>query len=230
MHKDDDLVLLACADLLHDLVVADFVHDLEALDGLLLRDANELLLEGARTICGVEEEESRFRIDAQEACDVLVVRERGGEPDEADDLLSLFHVAYGAGDDALEHGTAFVVQQMDLVDYDEADEVGVAAVGSLASDDIPFLRGGDDDLGFGDLLFGQLPVARELRDVDSIGFEAGPKVADHLLDEGLHGGNVHNLERVQVDIVRSFVAVLADFVQNGEHGDVCLSGAGGRAQ
>ncbi|RUP46359.1 hypothetical protein BC936DRAFT_147046 [Jimgerdemannia flammicorona] len=108
---------------------------------------------------------------------------------------------------------------MDPVDYGEVDEVGLAAVRRLADDDIPFFRGGDDVLGFGYLLFGQLPVARELRDIDSIGFETSLKVADHLLDEGLHGDNAPNLERVQVDIVRSLVVVLADFVQNGEHGD-----------
>ena len=63
---------------------------------------------------------------------------------------------------------------MDLVDNNEARNVGVTR------DSIPFLRSGDNDLGFGDLLR-HLGITSELADFDGENLQALGKIADHLL-------------------------------------------------
>lgn len=63
-------------------------------------------------------------------------------------LPSLCHPSHGPGNSALENRPAVVVRRMNLVDDDQALK---RDVGTLASDDIPFLGRRDDDLGFGDL-------------------------------------------------------------------------------
>jgi hypothetical protein len=45
--------------------------------------------------------------------------------------------------------TAVVVEQVDLIDDDELDELGVGAVAALARDDVPLLRRRHDDLANG---------------------------------------------------------------------------------
>ena len=47
--------MLSCTG--HDFVVDNIVHQLEAFDGLTLRDADKLQLQGARPIAVVEEEQ-----------------------------------------------------------------------------------------------------------------------------------------------------------------------------
>ena len=54
-------------------------------------------------------------------------------------------------DDRLEDGPAVVVEQVDLVDDDQAHELRVRAVAALARDDVPLLRRRDDDLARLDL-------------------------------------------------------------------------------
>ena len=49
------------------------------------------------------------------------------------------------GDDGLEDGPAVVVEEVDLVDDEEADQQGEGAVVRLAGDDdVPLFGGGDD--------------------------------------------------------------------------------------
>ena len=55
-------------------------------------------------------------------------------------------LADGAGHDAFQHGAALIVQQVDLVDDDQAHQLRVGAVPALARDDVPLLRRGHDDL------------------------------------------------------------------------------------
>ena len=43
------------------------------------------------------------------------------------------------------------MQQVDFIDDDETDELGVSAIPTFTSDDIPFFRSGDDELCFRDL-------------------------------------------------------------------------------
>lgn len=51
----------------------------------------------------------------------------------------------------------------------------------------------------------------------------------YLLNKGLHGGHVNDLEGVHVDGT-VLLAVLPDLVEHGHQGDVGLTGAGGGAQ
>lgn len=50
----------------------------------------------------------------QECRHVLVVGQRGGEADEADERLRRLHVPLRPGDDALNHGATFIRQQVHL--------------------------------------------------------------------------------------------------------------------
>ena len=131
------------------LLVHELVHDLEALDGLLLGDADVLLLERHGPVRVVEVEEAAREVDAQEQRHVLVVGQGGGEADEAHVLLGGLHVAQGARHYALEHGPPLVVQQVDLVDDDEAHELRVGAVAALPRDYVPLLGRAHDHLGLG---------------------------------------------------------------------------------
>jgi hypothetical protein len=62
MNEDKRLVL---ASLVENVLVADFIHDLVPLDGLL-RDTNKLLLECARTVGSIEVEKSLRLVHAKE--------------------------------------------------------------------------------------------------------------------------------------------------------------------
>eukprot|EP00964_Phaeocystis_antarctica_P101675 scaffold67161_cov57-Phaeocystis_antarctica.AAC.1 len=61
-----------------------------------------------------------------------LVGQRGREADDADHLLRRLDLAHGARDDALEHGAAVVVQQVNLVDDGQPYELRVRAVAALA--------------------------------------------------------------------------------------------------
>ena len=73
------------------LLVADLVHELEALQRLLDGDADVLLRKGAGAEGVVKVEEADVGLDAQEGADVLVVGQRGGEAHQADHLLGRLH-------------------------------------------------------------------------------------------------------------------------------------------
>jgi hypothetical protein len=225
--KDDDLVL---AGVFEDFFVTDLVRDLEALDRLLLGDADELLLERARAVRRVKVEETLFDVDLEEPGHVLVVGQGRRETDEADIVVRLLHAADRPCHDRLEDRTTLVVQQVDLVDDDQRDEVRVTRVGRFARDDVPLFRRRDNDLGLGDLLLRQLAVAREFIDGDAERLQALVEVADHLLHEGLHRRDVDNLERRKVKLARPVVAVLGELVQDRQHGDVGLARTGRGAE
>ena len=55
-------------------------------------------------------------------------------------------LAHSAGDDALQHRPALIVQQVDLIDDDQAHQLRVGAVAALACNDVPLLRRRHDDL------------------------------------------------------------------------------------
>ncbi|KJR89206.1 uncharacterized protein SPSK_05806 [Sporothrix schenckii 1099-18] len=228
VHKDEHLVAVL-ADVLEDLGVGDVVHRLELLDGLAVGDADKLLAQRAGAVGAVEVEQARLGVDAQEAGDVAVVGQRGRQADEAHGLARLLRLAQRAADNALENRATVVVQQVNLVNDNQAHEVGIRQVGGFARDDIPLLGRRHNDLGLGDLLLGELAVASQLADADAKGLEPLAKVADLLLDEGLERRNVDNLERVEVDLARLRVAVVVDGAQDGQHGHVGLAAARGRA-
>lgn len=51
---------------------------------------------------------------------------------------------------------------------DEAHQLGIGALPSLAGDDVPFFRGADDDLRSIDLLLTQLVVSSQFGHVDAV--------------------------------------------------------------
>ena len=62
------------------LVVADLVHELEALQRLLDVDADVLLGQRAGPVGGVKVEEAHVRLHTQEGGHILVVWQRGTQP------------------------------------------------------------------------------------------------------------------------------------------------------
>ena len=136
--------------------------------------------------------------------------------------MSLLHSSNRPRDNRFENGTSLVVKEMDLVDDDEGDEVRVGSIGRFASDDIPFLRSSDDDLSSSDLLLRELSISGKFVNDDAIRFESFREVTDHLLDERLHGSDVNNLERGEIEFSSLLVAVLGELVENCQHGNVRL--------
>ena len=193
--EDDGLRLTR---VLHHLLVADVVHQLEPLQGLLHGDADELLLQRTRTETVVEDEQPLRRVHTEEGGDVLEVGQRRGKTDDSHHLLCRLHLSHGASHDRLQHRAAIIMQQVNLVDDQQSHQLGVRPVSRLASDDIPLLRGGDDHLRVVDLRAGQRHVAGELADVDAVGLQPRSEVAHHLRNQRLHGSDVHNLERRRV--------------------------------
>ena len=82
--------------MLHHFLVHDFIHDLEPFDGLLLGDADELLLQGDRAEAVVKEVEPLGGVDAEEGGHVLVVREGGTEAHQPHVLLGGLDVPDGS--------------------------------------------------------------------------------------------------------------------------------------
>lgn len=205
-----------------DFVVANFIHDLESLDWLLLSDTNELLLEGAWSVRAVEEEEASVKVDSEEGGNVPEVGKRGRKTDKSNVVASLLRSADSSGNDGLKDRASLVVKEMDLVDDDEANEIGVRGLGVFAGDDIVLLGGGDDDLGLGDLLLGELGVTGQLADADAEVAKSLLERSNLLLDESLHGRNVDNFERVEVNDASLLVSEAVDRSEDGEDGDVGL--------
>ena len=196
VHEDEDLVP---ARLRQHLLVADLVHQLEPLERLLLGDADVLLLQRHGPEAVVEEEHARGRVDAEQLRHVRKVGQRRRQAHEPHGVARRLDLADRPRDDRLEDGAAVVVEQVDLVDDDQAHELRVRAVAALARDDVPLLRRRDDDLRRLDLRDRQRLVARQLADLHAVRREALAEVEHDLLHEGLHRRDVDDLERVEVD-------------------------------
>lgn len=84
--------------MLHNLFIDDFIHDLEPLDRLLLRDSNELLLQWHGTEAVVKEEESLRGLYTQECGYIFVVRQGGTQPYQPNILLGRLYVPYGSAE------------------------------------------------------------------------------------------------------------------------------------
>ena len=231
VHEDEDLVP---ARLRQHLLVADLVHQLEPLERLLLGDADVLLLQRHGPEAVVEEEHARGRLDAEQLRHVREVGQRRRQAHEPHGVARRLDLADRPRDDRLEDGPAVVVEQVDLVDDDQAHELRVRAVAALARDDVPLLRRRDDDLGRLDLRDRQRLVARQLADLHAVRREALAEVEHDLLHEGLHRRDVDDLERVEVDaaarVVLRVLAVRGEAAQHRQHGDVRLAGARRRAE
>jgi hypothetical protein len=116
------------------------------------------------------------------------------------------------------------VEKVNLVDDNKANKVGVASLGCLSGDNVVLLRGGDDDLGIGNLLLGELTITCKLGHSDTVRLQAFAKVANLFLDQSLQGRDVYNFEVIQHNLSRFRVAILPDFSKNCEHSNVGLSG------
>ncbi|KAK1857247.1 hypothetical protein CCHR01_00028 [Colletotrichum chrysophilum] len=237
VHKHHDLVVPL--EHVSDLFEGDLVQVLLGLlrAGLAL-DADEVLLQRHGAEGGVKVKETLVPVDLEEVGHINVVGERGTQTDDADQRLGAFHLALRSGNERLQHSTAFVVKHVNLIDDEEADllhQLGVA--GALSRDDVPFLRGRDDDLRLDDLGLGQVHVSGELAALDA---KPGQSLAELLGDfrrERLHRGDVDDLEVLRVDCkvcggrVLDGIgrAVVADGLQDGEHGGVRFALTSGRA-
>eukprot|EP00982_Pelagococcus_subviridis_P006988 30392-Pelagococcus_subviridis.AAC.5 len=118
---------------------------------------------------------------------------------------------------------------VDLVDDEQTNELRVRPIPRFACDDVPLLRGRDDDLRVVDLRAAQGHVPGELSDVDAVGFEPRAQVTDHLRDERLHRRDVHDLKRAQIE-APVLPAVQGELVEYRQHRDVRLPRARGRAE
>ena len=228
VNEDKHLVSLL-PDLLHNLGITNVVHRLQLFDGLLFGDTDEFLLERARTVAAIEMERALDRICAQETSHITVVRKGSTETHNSYRLSSLLGSANRSADDALKDGATFIVEEMNLVDDNKADKVGVASFGCLSGNDVVLLRGCDDDLGIGDLLLGELTITCELGNSDTVRFQALAKVADLFLNQSLQGRDVYNFEVIQHNLSCFRVAILPDFSKDREHSDIGLSGTRGSA-
>mmetsp|Transcript_97903 Transcript_97903/g.274102 ORF Transcript_97903/g.274102 Transcript_97903/m.274102 type:complete len:343 (+) Transcript_97903:4089-5117(+) len=221
--EDEDLAL---AGVVHELLVADLVHGVEALDGLLVRDADVGLLQRAGPVLVAKIEEPPLGVDAQEDGHVLVVRQRGREAHEADVLLRGLDLPDRPRDDGLQNGPAGVVQEVDLVDDDEPHELRVGAlIAGLAGDDVPLLRRRHDDLRLIDLRLGEVDVAAQLPDDNPVALQPLLKALNDLLHEGLHGRHVDDLEAGEIEGAVLEPELRHD-VQDREHRAVGLARAG----
>ncbi len=72
------------------------------------------------------------------------------------------HRPLGAGDDGLDDGSSLVVQQVHLVNDEQAHRRRHRHVPTLARDDVPLLGRGHNHLGLRHLLLAQLHVPRQL--------------------------------------------------------------------
>ena len=91
-----------------------------------------------------------------EGGDILVVGKSCRKADKTHIFVRLFHATDCPCYDTFKDWAALVVEEMDFVNDDEANEVGVAGVCAFASNDVPLLWGRHDDLGLRYLLLGHL--------------------------------------------------------------------------
>mmetsp|Transcript_62196 Transcript_62196/g.148188 ORF Transcript_62196/g.148188 Transcript_62196/m.148188 type:complete len:1090 (-) Transcript_62196:715-3984(-) len=225
VHEHQHLVLPGLCD---NLIVADLVHELEALERLLLRDPDVLLLQRARPVRVIEVKEALLLVDAQHRRHVLVVGQRRREADEAHQLLRGLDLADGPRDERLEHRAARVVEQVDLVDDHQLHQAREGPGVALAGDDVILLGSHHDHVRLAELLLVELDISGELLDDDPERLQALRKVHHDLRDQRLHGRQIDNLELVKREAA-VLPPVQPDLVQHGEQRDVGLTGAGGRA-
>ena len=102
--------------------------------------------------------------------------------------------------------------KVNLVDDYKAKKICIAGVCTLVGDHIPLFQCCHNDLDLGDLL---------LLMVSKSGGKMAGKVANHLLYEGLHRGNIHYLE-----LVEHKAASLSVFCQLVENSQYCNIGLG----
>ena len=224
---DEDHDLLAAPQRRDRLVVGDLQHEGVALLELVLGDAAEGLHERHRPVGGAEEEEARRWVRLEEEGDVAVVGQRRREADDPDHHLRRLDEAQRARDERLDDGAAVVVEQVHLVDDEQADG-GDEGVGALARRHVPLLGRRHDEVRLAELALRQLHVARVLLDLEPEPRQRLGELADDLLREGLHRRDVDHLQPLGLEDA-VLVAALADLLHDRQQRDVRLAGAGRRA-
>lgn len=136
-------------------------------------------------------------------------------------------------------------------DDDEPHELSVGALSAFTRDDVPLLRGADDDLRGVNLLLTELVVSSQLRHGDAItrqtlnkrnnhssktleimgsivGDRSGAahlaEASHHLLYEGAHRSNIDDFEIIHID-GSVHVYMLPDLSQHCHQCDVGLTGS-----
>mmetsp|Transcript_9219 Transcript_9219/g.31869 ORF Transcript_9219/g.31869 Transcript_9219/m.31869 type:complete len:371 (+) Transcript_9219:5572-6684(+) len=134
--EDQDLVLSSI--ILH-LVIAQLIHQLQALQRLLQCDAQEVLLQRAGPEGVVKDEETLVKVHAEEHGHVLVVRQGGAQAHQPSHLVRGLHLLDGPGHDGFQHGTPVIVQEVDLIDDHQLHQLGEGLVSRLARHNVPLL-------------------------------------------------------------------------------------------
>ena len=121
------------------------------------------------------------------------------------------------------------MQKVDFINNNQADQLSVGSIATLASDDIPLLRSGDNDLSLTDLLFGHVDISRKFVDDDAVALQSLGEVLHDFLDESLHRSDVHDLEFALVHGA-IFTKMETNLVHDGQNSHIGLTSTGGSAQ
>ena len=107
------------------------------------------------------------------------------------------------------------MKQVNFVKNEQPHQLGKSSFSSSSGDNVPFFGGANDQVRFGNLLFGHLRVSGTFANFEAITRQPLAKVTHHLLYQGLHGSNVNDLELVSSDVASGLINVLANFPHNG---------------
>mmetsp|Transcript_35120 Transcript_35120/g.82096 ORF Transcript_35120/g.82096 Transcript_35120/m.82096 type:complete len:336 (+) Transcript_35120:1621-2628(+) len=194
----------ACAGILHgpllslhrvvlDGVVAGLVHLGHARHEVLLRVALDVSSHRHGPHARLEVEEPHHP-NAEPICNVIGVRQRGGQAHEADRLVQVARDVSHARHNDLQHWPSILAQQVDLIDDDQAHAAHVGPVLPVAGDAIPLLRRGHHDIGALQSFDVGREVARELHDaLAELPLQPLLPILHPLSGQGLERGDVDNL-------------------------------------
>ena len=162
MHEDDGL--LAHAEDAYQVAIDDVVHYIvSSISITLFSDTVEGALEWGRSEASVKCECATLR-GPYELCHVVVIRKRSRETNQSDRLLLLESSGQRPRDQALQHETSLVVEQVDFIDNHAVHKAHHSIC--LSRHYIPLLWSGDNDMGFRDFLLGDAHITSEFFDAD----------------------------------------------------------------
>ena len=199
VHKDHNLVT-TFQHIAH-LFIGDVINILSRLLGARLSlHSDEMLLKGYRSERRVEEEHASHFVNLQKVGHIDIVRECGRETNDANQRLSAFDLTLRTSNQRFNDSTTFIMQHVDLINNEQSHLLNKLCVSStLASHNVPFFRGCDDDLGIHDLTLGQLHVTSQFAGLDSQPGQSFAQLFRNFSCQGLHWGDVNNLEVINLD-------------------------------
>lgn len=148
---------------------------------------------------------------------------------EKETYLCRFNLSLGSSHNGFNNRTTFIMQKVDFINNNQADQLSVGSITTLASDDIPLLRSGDNDLSLTDLLFGHVDISRKFVDDDAVALQSLGEVLHDFLDESLHRSDVHDLEFALVHGA-IFTKMETNLVHDGQNSHIGLTSTGRSAQ